>query len=88
MKTISAKEFQLRQSEVLHEVARGTTYEVTFHGKPWVELRPKQSARRPAAGSAEAFRASLEVKLASRMLPAEPDYKRLRRERLAAERDT
>ncbi|HEY6736591.1 MAG TPA: hypothetical protein VI322_02635 [Candidatus Saccharimonadia bacterium] len=87
MKTISAKEFQLRQSDIMKEVAAGMVYEVTFHGKPWVELRPTRAVRRLAPGSVAAFRASLAFTLPGSHLPAEPDYKRLRRDGVVGGRD-
>ena len=84
MKVVTSKEFQLRQSRVMREVAAGAHYRVTFHGKPWVELRPIGRANvRPKRGTIEAFRASLGIVLDSSSLPASPDYKALRRTQLA-----
>lgn len=61
MKAITAKELQTRQSAILKEVAAGTTYQVTFHRKPFVILSPakKPNSAQPTPGSREAFLESL-----------------------------
>jgi antitoxin (DNA-binding transcriptional repressor) of toxin-antitoxin stability system len=61
MKTVSAKEFQTRQSAILKKVAGGESYQVTFHRKPFVILSPaqKSKANQLKPGSREAFRESL-----------------------------
>lgn len=83
MKTVTAKEFQLHQSQMMKDAAKGVVYQITYHGKPWVELRPSaKSNTRTAAGSPEAFRESLEISLYSKDLPSESDYKALRRQHL------
>jgi antitoxin (DNA-binding transcriptional repressor) of toxin-antitoxin stability system len=82
MKTVSAKEFQLKQSQMMKEVAKGTVYQVTYYGKPWVELHPGSKLPVTQVGSPEAFRESLRISLPSTDLPAKPDYKRLRRQQL------
>ena len=83
MKTVTAKDFQLRQSQLMKEVARGTIYQVTYHGKPWIELHPGTKQTDAPAGSAEAFRQSLQVELTSTQLPEQPDYKALRKQYIA-----
>ena len=83
MKTVTAKEFQLKQSQMMKEVAKGAVYQVTYHGKPWIELHPGTTdpiGKR--VGSPEAFKESLSVTLSSSGLPASPDYKSLRRQQL------
>lgn len=47
----------------MREVAQGMVYEVAFHGKPWVELRPRRTVRKPAPGSQAAFQGSLAITL-------------------------
>lgn len=61
MKAVTAKEFQTRQSAILKEVAAGTTYQVTFHRKPFVVLSPATISKtaQPKPGSREAFLDSL-----------------------------
>lgn len=63
MKTITAKQFQLNLSQVMKEVANGTPYTVTFHGKPTVQLQPAHSSHTPKPGSKEAFLESLKYTL-------------------------
>lgn len=83
MKTVTAKDFQLNQSRMMKEVAKGTVYQITFHGKPWVELHPGVASKNLPAGSVEAFRKSLLIELPSSKLPLKPDYKALRARHLA-----
>ncbi len=83
MKTITAKDFQLNQSKMMKEAAKGTIYQITYHGKPWVELHPGSKQPSAYSGSVEAFRKSLETKLPSTQLPSKPDYKALRRAQIA-----
>jgi antitoxin (DNA-binding transcriptional repressor) of toxin-antitoxin stability system len=83
MKTVTAKDFQLNQSKMMKEVAKGTIYQVTYHGKPWVELHPGSMQSGPRLGSVEAFRESLRTELASTQLSSEPDYKALRRQHIS-----
>lgn len=84
MKTVTAKEFQLRQSEMMKEVSRGSVYQVTYHGKPWVELHPgTKLPQKTPAGSAQAFQESLMINLTSRSLPSSPDFKALRKQHIA-----
>jgi len=84
MKTVTAKEFQFNQSQMMKEVAKGTVYQVTYHGKPWVELHPStKPALNIRAGSPEAFRESLGITLSSTQLPTEPDYKAIRKQCLS-----
>ena len=84
MKTITAKEFQLNQSQMMKEVAKGAIYQVTYHGKPWVELHPgSKPGTQIKAGSPMAFRESLKITLSSKQLPAKPDYKSIRRQHLS-----
>ncbi len=61
MKTITAKEFQLKHAAVLKEVAAGHEYEVTFHRKPLVKLLPAaaKSTKALRPGSHQAFLESL-----------------------------
>ncbi len=62
MKTVTAKEFQLNQSKMMKEVAKGSVYQVTYHGKPWVGLHPSvKSSYSSRAGSPEAFHESLGI---------------------------
>ena len=83
MKTVTSKEFQLHQSYVMKEVANGTVYQVTYHGKPWVELHPGIEGKNSApVGSPMAFRESLKIHLTSTALPEEPDYKASRKQQL------
>ena len=83
MKTVTAKEFQLNQSHVMKQAAKGVIYQITFHGKPWVELHPgvKRPAKAPV-GSLAAFRESLRFSLSGEHLPTKPDYKALRQRHL------
>ncbi len=83
MKTVTAKDFQLRQSQLMKEVAKGTIYQVTYHGKPWIELHPGTKQEDAPAGSAEAFRQSLHIVLKSTQLPEQPNYKALRKQYIA-----
>lgn len=84
MKTVTAKEFQLNQSQMMKEVAKGTIYQVTFHGKPWVELHPgSKPSLSVRAGSPRAFRESLSTTLSSTQLPLKPDYKAVRKQYLS-----
>jgi antitoxin (DNA-binding transcriptional repressor) of toxin-antitoxin stability system len=84
MKTVTAKEFQFNQSQMMKEVAKGTVYQVTYHGKPWVELHPvSKPALNTRAGSPEAFRESLDITLSSTQLPTKPDYKAIRKQYLS-----
>jgi antitoxin (DNA-binding transcriptional repressor) of toxin-antitoxin stability system len=83
MKTVTSKEFQLHQSRVMKEVAKGTIYKVTYHGKPWVELRPgMEGSESVPVGSPAAFRESLKIHLTSTHLPEKPDYKASRKQHL------
>ena len=61
MKTITAKEFQARQSAILKRVAAGESYQVTFHRKPFVVLSPARKAlvSKIQRGSKAAFLESL-----------------------------
>jgi hypothetical protein len=84
MKTVTAKEFQFNQSQMMKEVAKGTVYQVTYHGKPWVELHPvTKPTLKIRAGSQVAFRESLGITLWSTQLPTKPDYKALRKQYLS-----
>ena len=83
MKTVTAKEFQLKSSQMMKEVAKGTVYQVTYHGRPWVELHPGvKLSLRAQAGSPEAFRESLAFKYSDTSLPEKPDYKEIRTRQL------
>jgi antitoxin (DNA-binding transcriptional repressor) of toxin-antitoxin stability system len=84
VKTITAKEFQLRQSAILKDVAKGNKYQVTFHRKPLVVLSPalKATNKNPKPGTKEAFIESLKHTSPAKNLPDEPDYKAIRREGL------
>lgn len=82
MKTVTAKDFQLRQSQLMKEVAEGTVYQVTYHGKPWVELHPSGGRQGTRVGSIEAFEQSLQIRLTSTQLPQKPNYKELRKQQL------
>lgn len=83
MKTVTAKDFQLHQSKLMKEVAQGTVYRVTYHGKPWIELHPGIKPQGPSAGSMDAFQQSLQIELKSMQLPTQPDYKALRKQSIA-----
>jgi antitoxin (DNA-binding transcriptional repressor) of toxin-antitoxin stability system len=81
MKTITAKQFQLNQSKILKQVAKGVSFSVTYHGKSWVELHPSSKMHnRLVTGSPEAFKKSLHIELQSTNLPDLPNYKKIRRQ--------
>lgn len=81
MKAVTAKEFQTRQSAILKEVAAGTTYQVTFHRKPFVVLSPanKATSAQPKPGSREAFLDSLKHTVKATGDLQKLNYKELKR---------
>lgn len=84
MKTVTAKEFQLNQSHMMKEVAKGTIYQVTYHGKPWVKLYPDSKPHSSAhAGSHESFKESLLITLKGTKLSSKTNYKDIRKQHLS-----
>ena len=76
MKTVTAKEFQLNQSQFMKDAAKGTVFWVTFHGKPWVEVRSvNRQNKQVAKGSFKAFKQSLNISLMSNSLASQKGYK-------------
>lgn len=78
MKTISAKQFQLHQSEIMKAVAQGEQVTVTFHNKPWVRLEPAQTLK-PKPGSRAAFKEALKISFPN-ALPKDADLDEIRRD--------
>jgi prevent-host-death family protein len=80
MKTITAKDFQLKQASVLKEVAAGQEYEVTFHRKPIARLIPASphSDASPKPGTRAAFENSLKYTIKSQGDLHELSYNQLR----------
>jgi prevent-host-death family protein len=80
MKTITAKEFQLKHSSIVKEVAEGHEYEVTFHRKPLIKLVPafKKVSKIPEPGSHAALIESLRFTVSSKGELHDLAYKELR----------
>ena len=83
MKTVTAKEFQLNQSQFMKDAAKGTVFWVTFHGKPWVEVRSvNRQNKKVAKGSHEAFKQSLNISLKCNDPSKQLSYKELKKQYL------
>lgn len=88
MKTITAKEFQLNQSQFMKDAAKGTVFWVTFHGKPWVEVRSvNRQNKKVVKGSFKAFKQSLNISLKSDNLLSEQGYKSIKKKYYANKYD-
>jgi len=84
MKTITAKEFQLRHAAVVKEVAGGREYEVTFHRSPRIKLVPiNKTTKRLKPGTRDAFLRSLQNTVRSTGDVHDLAYKELRNRMLS-----
>jgi prevent-host-death family protein len=90
MKTITAKEFQLKHSSIVKEVAQGHEYEVTFHRRPLIKLVPvsKKSAKNPQPGSHAAVLNSLRYSVQSKGDIHDLPYKELRNRMLSRKHES
>ena len=80
MKTITAKEFQLKHAAIVKQVANGDEYEVLFHRKPYIRLVPlvKKQNTFPKQGSLEAVIHSLNYIFQKKELFNDKSYKELK----------
>jgi antitoxin (DNA-binding transcriptional repressor) of toxin-antitoxin stability system len=80
MKTITAKDFQLKHASIVKDVAEGHEYEVTFHRKPLIKLMPivTKNSEAPERGSHAALVESLRYTLSVKGELYDLPYKELR----------
>ena len=81
MKTVTAKEFQLNQSQFMKDAAKGTVFWVTFHGKPWVEVRSvNRQNKKVDKGSHEDLKQYLNISLKCNDPSKQLSYKELKKQ--------